>query len=400
MQSGLMGVTLNDNAAPSASVIYSSLKASSSSGGTTPYVVSSSGPYTTVQAAMNAASAAGGGVVYVKPGVYAENLTIPNNVAVEGSFADLSLIDINQANMSTITGTHTFAASVTQAAFFHIVFGPTASGTSPIFTIAPTVASTIEFSNCAFSSALNSGSPASLINCSSTATLTLTLTDVSMLVAPGVGDCIDVGSNCTVNMSQSNLQVNSPASCCVYISSASATVNSSYNIYTATGPCVKFASTGIMTSAFDSYASQSVSGYFVDTTGPVGQYAPSVIAVQGLALRVNPTISTAVQAVSSLTVSGNLVLFPQLYKQSYVSLASSTAAGAYSAGTVPLVGGTAIVSTTAVTASSVIRLTCQALGTVVNPSALCVSAKVAGTSFTIKASQATDTSTIFWEIIN
>lgn len=87
-------------------------------------------------------------------------------------------------------------------------------------------------------------------------------------------------------------------------------------------------------------------------------------------------------------------------KENYTTLSSGAAAGSSYAGTVALTAGTVVVSSTAVTASSVIRLTCQALGTVVAPSALCVSAKSAGVSFTILASQNTDTSTIFWEIIN
>jgi hypothetical protein len=67
-------------------------------------------------------------------------------------------------------------------------------------------------------------------------------------------------------------------------------------------------------------------------------------------------------------------------------------------GTAVLAAGTVVVANTSVTAVSRILLACQALGTVVVPSALCVSARVAGTSFTILASQNTDTSTIAYEI--
>jgi hypothetical protein len=63
-----------------------------------------------------------------------------------------------------------------------------------------------------------------------------------------------------------------------------------------------------------------------------------------------------------------------------------------------LVGGTVVVANTSVTATSRIFLTAQSLGTVTAPSALCVSARTAGTSFTILASQATDTSVVGWEI--
>ena len=67
-------------------------------------------------------------------------------------------------------------------------------------------------------------------------------------------------------------------------------------------------------------------------------------------------------------------------------------------GVATLVGGTAIVANTSVTANSRIFLTCQSLGTVAVPSALCISARTAGTSFTILASAPTDTSVIAWEI--
>lgn len=69
------------------------------------------------------------------------------------------------------------------------------------------------------------------------------------------------------------------------------------------------------------------------------------------------------------------------------------------AGVATLVGGTVVVSTTAVTANSRIHLTAQALGTVAIPSALAVSARTASTSFTILANQVTDTSTVYWSII-
>jgi hypothetical protein len=67
-------------------------------------------------------------------------------------------------------------------------------------------------------------------------------------------------------------------------------------------------------------------------------------------------------------------------------------------GVVTLVAGTAVVTTTAVSATSRIQLTAQTLGTVTAPSALMVSDRTAGTSFTILASQVTDTSVIAWLI--
>lgn len=67
-------------------------------------------------------------------------------------------------------------------------------------------------------------------------------------------------------------------------------------------------------------------------------------------------------------------------------------------GTCTLAAGTCTVSDTAVTATSRIFLTEQTLGTITVPSALAVSARTAGTSFTILASALTDTSVVAYEI--
>jgi len=66
-------------------------------------------------------------------------------------------------------------------------------------------------------------------------------------------------------------------------------------------------------------------------------------------------------------------------------------------GTAVLVGGTLVVNTTAVTASSRIFLTCNTPGG--TPGFLRVSARTAGTSFTILSSSGTDTSTVAWFIV-
>jgi hypothetical protein len=68
-------------------------------------------------------------------------------------------------------------------------------------------------------------------------------------------------------------------------------------------------------------------------------------------------------------------------------------------GVAVLVTGVKVVSTTKVTANSRIFLTVQVLGTVAAPKAIAVTARTAGTSFTITSSDATDTSSIGWLII-
>ena len=68
-------------------------------------------------------------------------------------------------------------------------------------------------------------------------------------------------------------------------------------------------------------------------------------------------------------------------------------------GQATLVGGTVVVPAPNVAANSRIFLTAQSLGTVTAPSTLAVSARVIGTSFTILASQATDTSVVAWQVV-
>lgn len=68
-------------------------------------------------------------------------------------------------------------------------------------------------------------------------------------------------------------------------------------------------------------------------------------------------------------------------------------------GVATLVAGTVTVNTTKVTANSRIQLTPQALGTVTSPKPVGITARVAGTSFTITSGDATDTSTVAWTIV-
>jgi len=67
-------------------------------------------------------------------------------------------------------------------------------------------------------------------------------------------------------------------------------------------------------------------------------------------------------------------------------------------GTATLSAGTVTVSNTSVTATSRIFLTVQSLGTVAVPQALAVTARTAGTSFTITSASITDTSVVAYEI--
>lgn len=126
------------------------------------------------------------------------------------------------------------------------------------------------------------------------------------------------------------------------------------------------------------------------------------------------TITAATTLTATLgnitATNGNIVRGTAGNKDVYSSVGTTTAAGANSAGTVTLVGGTATVATTAVTAASQIRLYRQGIGAT-GAAALghvTLGTKSAGVSFVINAVQAadatalqaSDVSVIAWEIVN
>ena len=94
------------------------------------------------------------------------------------------------------------------------------------------------------------------------------------------------------------------------------------------------------------------------------------------------------------TLYGNLTLSTAGNK---LNIAVGTNA---SAGTALLAAGTITVSTTAVTANSLIMVTTQSAGTLANLGEHYISAKTAGTSFVISSSNILDNSTVAWVIIN
>lgn len=181
-----------------------------------------------------------------------------------------------------------------------------------------------------------------------------------------------------------------------------------------------------------------------DSGGPISPIAGNIniagtaseITVAGTAVTLTVSLPAAIIAPGSLTTTttlaatttvtagtgiisttgnitatnGNIVRGTAGNKDVYTSVASTTTAGSNSAGTVTLVGGTATVSTTAVTASSQIRLYRQGIGATGAAALgiLSLGTKTAGVSFVINAVQAadaaalqaSDVSVIGWEIVN
>lgn len=68
-------------------------------------------------------------------------------------------------------------------------------------------------------------------------------------------------------------------------------------------------------------------------------------------------------------------------------------------GVATMVAGSVVVANTSITALSRIQLTVQSLGTVTVPTAVGVTARTPGTSFTITSAGGTDTSVVAYHII-
>ncbi len=115
-------------------------------------------------------------------------------------------------------------------------------------------------------------------------------------------------------------------------------------------------------------------------------------AVTG-SLTASTTLTATLGAITA--TNGNLVLGTAGNK-----ITIATGANASAGTTGALTAGAIVVSTTAITANSLVFFATHTLGTVTVPQAYRVSARTPGTSFTIQSQDATDTSTVDWVIIN
>lgn len=112
-----------------------------------------------------------------------------------------------------------------------------------------------------------------------------------------------------------------------------------------------------------------------------------------LYMRIGGAWVTVDSTPGSFTAAGNLIV-------SAIGSGLRVAEGSNAKmGVTTLVAGTKVVTTTAVTANSRIFITVQSLGTVAVASGYAVTARTAGTSFTITASVGTDTSVVAWMLV-
>jgi hypothetical protein len=230
---------------------------------------------------------------------------------------------------------------------------------------------------------------------------------------PGTGDWISLGSGTTgaivtltggtggaLSPTAGNMNLLGTANQITSTGSGSTITLSIPAAFTAPGSIVA-------TTTIESTTTMTAGTGLTVTTGNLVASAGNISATLG-SITAATTLTATLGAITA--TNGNLVLGTAGNKILSTSVASTTAAGANSFGKVTLVDGTATVSTTSVTANSIILLTRQGVGaTGANAlGGLSVGTIVASTSFVINAwSQAnatvletTDVSSIGWMIVN
>lgn len=145
-----------------------------------------------------------------------------------------------------------------------------------------------------------------------------------------------------------------------------------------------------------------------------GSIASTTTVTSGTAIVATTSVTAGTSMTATLgnitATNGNFVKNTAGNKDVYTSLATTTTAGANSAGTVTLVGGTATIATTSVATGSKIRHYRQGIGAT-GAAALgdiTIGTITNGVSFVINsvqaadatALQASDVSVVFWEIVN
>ena len=399
----------------------------------TPYVVGSSSTagYTTIQSAINAAQAAGGGVIYIQPGAYTENLTLYDKVDLYATPA----VSQNQGATVSITGTHTPPASG-HVGFNSICF----INATSVFSSAAAGTAHLVWLNC--ESAVSSGYFISLPNW--TGIIEIYDFNPSTAGAPGaVNDggiyntggatilafSAGIGANGTSPMTISGnfigdtLNIGAPVSMvtgasfalqwCAFLYPVTFANNSTGSIQfssfvggsNAAITMSSSATVSLLQNSFSSSHNPSIAG-----SGPGTLTLGDIIFLGNSTVANTLTLAYTPSLLGTTTLQGNLAFGTAGNKITTPIATNTTTAGANAFGTVTLTGGTATVSTTAVTANSVISLTRQSVGTTgANPLGfLTIGTITPATSFVINAWSttnatslaATDVSVILWEITN
>lgn len=173
-------------------------------------------------------------------------------------------------------------------------------------------------------------------------------------------------------------------------------------------PYLSFQISGVGASTMTMGLDNSASDLFVISNSTSLGTSNALTLSQAGALTATTSMTATLGDITA--TNGNIVRGTAGNKDVYSSVATDGTAGANSAGTATLAGGTITINTTAVTASSIIRLYRQGIGATGAAALgiLTTANVVASTSFDIRsvqaadatALQASDVSVVAWEIVN
>ena len=389
----------------------------------TPFVVSGSGnaAYQTIQSAINAANAAGGGLVFVQSGTYTENLTFFDKIALAGvSEQDTTIVgihtppstgtlNIDRCTFSSATsifssnaaGTSTIiiedcTLSATSGYAFDLP-NWTAPGSIGLFNLASFGANDGGINNTggasvfAFSVGMGSGG-SNVMNLSGTilwntsefgAPISLQTGSVFTFDYCSFAHTVTCANNSTGTFSFGRFSTGASPS--LTMSSSAAIGLTDCIINSSNNPAITGAGAGTLTLGTMTFLNNAL-------------------------LAGTLTTAWATTRTGADIITGNLTFSDSGNKIISSNVGTTTTAGANSFGSVTLVGGTATVSTTSVTANSLIFIWRQSIGaTGANPlGLLTVGTITASTSFVINAVLtatattlvASDVSVVGWMIVN
>lgn len=359
------------------------------------YVVDPTGmtPYTTIQSAINIARSYGPAVIYVKPGTYTENLNF-------GSCPDMYIVA--EPLSVEIIGQH----SPTIGALAVISFnGCKLRSSTHLFSVGPAINNDFEYKNCQFNLTGGSGY---LINATSGWTGSMLIDncdDISAnnficLSTYGVDVTIEnstvgAGSTGVFTVAGSAITIDgSIINCPITINGAStATIDGS--LLTQTLTTADTTATTIAYSSFftgtNSSISHGTSGMMYLTNTSIDTTNATAIAGAGVGI----IFTAGISFVRSHGIAGGLTLSSSPRNISGGIQIVEDGLGSETMGYATLAGGSVLVSTTEVTANSRIFVFPQSTlaGT------LYISARVAGTSFTISSTNGADTPSVAWVIL-
>lgn len=217
---------------------------------------------------------------------------------------------------------------------------------------------------------------------------------VGKLASASLGNAVAIGNAAAVTGNSTGIGFNAAASVSSTVIGSSASANNA-GIAIGTGVAV----TGANAIGLGASASFGSSVALGAATTAVNQIAVGARQIEGASLAGIPGAPTAsgFRVFSVNDANGKAVLYAKFSSGANMVLAAEAGTtGAVAVGTATLSAGSVTVSNANVTANSIIRVWNKTIGG--TPGAYSISAKTAGTSFTIASSSGSDTSVVQWEV--